>query len=72
MHNLPSTGFVRIGQLLGNPNTNPPTPPIIPVSKSAWWAGIKTGKFPKPVKLGERCTAWKVEEIRAYIESVGA
>jgi hypothetical protein len=31
-------------------------------------AGIKTGRFPKPVKLGPRTTAWKVEDIRTLIE----
>ena len=41
----------------------------IPVSKSTWWAGIKSGRYPKPVKLGPRITAWRVEDIRALIES---
>lgn len=71
MHNLPQTGFLRISQILGNPKANPPTPPIIPVSKSSFWAGVREGRYPKPVKLGVRVTAWKVEDIRNYIESVG-
>lgn len=74
MHNLPQlpqTGFLRISQILGNSKSNPPTPPIIPVSKSAFWSGVKSGRYPKPVKLGVRTTAWRVEDIRAYIESVG-
>ena len=36
---------------------------IIPVSKSTWWAGIKTGRFPKPVKLSDRVTVWKLQDI---------
>ncbi|MFD0465028.1 helix-turn-helix transcriptional regulator [Microvirga aerilata] len=40
----------------------------MPVSKSSWWAGIKTGRFPKPVKLGPRTTAWRIEDIRVLIE----
>lgn len=43
-------------------------PAIIPVKKSCWWAGVKSGRFPKPVKLGPRITAWRVEDIRALIE----
>ena len=39
--------------------------PIIPVSKSCWWAGIRSGKYPKGVKLSERCTAWRESDIRA-------
>jgi hypothetical protein len=44
------------------------TPAIIPVKKSCWWDGVKTGRFPKPVKLG-RCTMWRVEDIRTLIAS---
>lgn len=71
MHNLPETGFLRIGQIIGNPKANPPIPPAIPVSKSTWWAGVKSGRYPKPHKIGERCTAWRVEDIRACIEAMG-
>ncbi|MBR0704560.1 AlpA family phage regulatory protein [Bradyrhizobium diazoefficiens] len=39
----------------------------IPVSKSTWWAGVKSGRFPKPVKLGPRITAWRAEEIQALV-----
>lgn len=69
MHNLPETGFVREKQIIGNKKAKPPIPPIIPVSKSAWWAGVKAGRYPKPVKLGPHTTAWRVEDIRALIES---
>lgn len=69
MNKLPETGFLRLSQIIGNPNSEPPTPPIIPVGKSCWWDGVKTGRFPKPVKLGPRVTAWRVEEIRALIAS---
>jgi prophage regulatory protein len=72
MYQLLQTGFIRLNQILGNSKANPPVPAIIPVSQSTWWAGVKSGRCPKPVKgLGARCTAWRVEQIRAYIESVG-
>jgi predicted DNA-binding transcriptional regulator AlpA len=58
---LPETGFLRIGSVLA------PRGPI-PVSKSTWWAGVRTGRYPKPVKLGPRITAWRVEDIRDLIE----
>lgn len=58
---LPSTGFLRLSSVLA------PAGPI-PVSKSTWWAGVKTGRYPKPMKLGPRITAWRVEDIRALIE----
>lgn len=70
MHSLPETGFLRLSQIIGDPNAEPPIASIIPVSKSTWWAGVASGRFPKPVKLGPRVTAWRVEDIRALIASV--
>lgn len=69
MQALPETGFLRLPQILGNPLAEPPVPPIIPVKKSCWWAGVKTGRFPQPVKLGPRLTVWRVEDIRAFISA---
>jgi predicted DNA-binding transcriptional regulator AlpA len=61
---LPETGFVRLKSIVG---TGRP----IPVSKSTWWAGVKCGRYPQPVKLGPRITAWRVEDIRALINRQG-
>jgi prophage regulatory protein len=69
MNHLPETGFVRLKQILGDPKANPPIPPIIPVRTTSWWAGVRSGHFPKPVKLGPRTTAWRVEDIRQFIAS---
>ena len=41
---------------------------LIPVSKSTWWLGVKTGLYPQPVKLGPKTTAWRAEDIRVLIE----
>ncbi len=68
MNNLPATGFLRLSQILGNPNAEPPVPAIIPVKKTTWWNGVKSGLYPKPVKLGPRVTAWRVEDIRELIQ----
>jgi len=71
MNQLPETGFLRLSQIIGDLKAEPPIPPIIPVKKSCWWAGVKSGRFPKPVKIGDgRGTFWRVEDIRALIESV--
>jgi prophage regulatory protein len=67
MTQLPETGFLRLRQIIGDPNSKPPSPPLIPVKKSCWWQGIKTGRFPKPIKLGPRITVWRVEDIRDLI-----
>ena len=59
---FPVIGFLRLPQILE----------IIPVSKSAWWQGCKDGRFPKPVKLGPKTTAWRAEDIAALIERIGS
>ena len=71
MHQLPETGYLRLPQIIGNPKADPPIPAVIPVSKSSWWAGVKSGRYPQGVRLGPRTTAWSVESIRALIASVG-
>ena len=70
MYQLPPIGYFRLTQILGNKKAIPPIPAIIPVGKSTWWAGVKSGRYPKPVKLGPRTTAWRVEDIRRLIEHV--
>ena len=65
---LPETGFLRLAQIIGNTKATPPIVPIYPVSRSSWWAGVKSGIYPQPVKLGPRTTAWRVEDIRALVE----
>jgi predicted DNA-binding transcriptional regulator AlpA len=55
---LPEAGFVRIRQILA----------VYPIGRSTWWAGVKSGRFPRPVKLGPRTTAWRVEDIRRLIK----
>jgi prophage regulatory protein len=65
MHSqIPEVGYLRLSQIIGDKARG--IPPIIPVSKSTWWAGVKNGRFPKPVRnLGPRITAWKASDIRA-------
>lgn len=60
MHDIPEIGFLRLPQVLS----------VIPVGKTCWWEGVKAGRFPKPVKLTERCTAWRAEDIRALIKNL--
>ena len=69
MNHLPETGFLRLPQIIGSPSAKPQIPALIPVKKSCWWAGVRTGRFPKPVKFGPRVTVWRVEDIRALIAS---
>ena len=64
----PAEALLRLSQILGDPRTVPPTPPLVPVSRSTWWAGVASGRFPKPIKLGPRLPVWRLSDILALIE----
>ena len=51
---LPEAGFVRLPGVLR----------VFPVGKSTWWNGVAEGKYPAPVKLSKRVSAWRVGDIR--------
>ena len=57
--------LLRLPQIIGDRARG--IPPIIPVGKSSWWAGVKSGRYPQPVKLGPRTTAWRAEDVYALI-----
>ena len=59
---LPDSGFIRLPTILK----------IIPISKSSWWAGVKSGRYPKSIKISQRTTAWKIEDIRKLINDLEA
>lgn len=62
MHDIhiPETGFLRLPQVLS----------VIPLGKTCWWEGVKSGRFPKPIKLSARCIAWRSEDIRQLIKNL--
>lgn len=57
---LPETGFVRQSQLVPN---------IVPFSSATLWRLVKAGKFPAPVRLADRVTAWRAEDVRAWMQA---
>jgi prophage regulatory protein len=58
-------GFLRLKQIIA------PHGPI-PVSRSTWWAGVRTGRFPKPLKIGPRITAWRDVDIAALVVKISS
>ena len=55
-------GFYRIGNVLA----------IIPIGKTRWYAGIKSGEFPAPIHLGSKVCFWRKSDIHALVEKLGA
>jgi prophage regulatory protein len=58
--NLPETGFVRLQTILA----------VLPIGRSTFWARVKAGEYPRPIKLGPQTTVWRAEDIRALIEKL--
>lgn len=59
---LPTTGFIRLPAVLQ----------YIPVSRSSWWAGVKAGRYPAPVKIASNTTAWRCEDIHQLIDDISS
>lgn len=57
---LPETGYIRQSQLI---------PAIVPFSSATLWRKVRAGTFPAPVKLSERVTAWRADDIRAWMQA---
>ncbi len=68
---IPKVGFVRLSQLARNPK-KPDQPAPVPVSSVTIWRWVAAGKFPAPVKLSGNVTAWRAEEVRAWLDQQAA
>lgn len=58
---IPPTGYMRLSDILL----------YFPVSKSTWWKGVASGSYPRGVKLSQRCTAWRAEDIASLLARQG-
>lgn len=59
---LPEVGFLRLSDVLK----------LIPIARTAWYAGVKEGRFPAPVKLTKCASGYRVGDIRALIARLDA
>ena len=57
---LPSTGFLRLNQVLQ----------FVPIGKTAWYNGVKEGRFPKPIQLSARTAVYRAQDIADLIERI--
>ncbi len=78
---LPAIGYLRLCQIIGrkatpsdpdskSKNLREAIPALIPVSKSTWYQWIRDGKCPKPLRISERTSVWRVEDILEFIEKI--
>ena len=57
---IPANGFLRLNQVLQ----------FIPIGKTAWYAGIKEGRFPKPIQHSARTAVYRAQDIAALIDKI--
>jgi hypothetical protein len=60
--------YLRVSEIANNRRTG--APGIIPVSAATWWAWVKAGKAPQPIKLSAGCTVWRAADVYAFAESL--
>ena len=56
---LPPQGMSRASKIL----------PLLPFGSTELWKRVESGDFPKPVKLGPKCTAWRNADVLGWIAS---
>ena len=44
---------------------------VLPYSATTIWRKCRSGEFPPPIKMSSGITAWKVGDIRKYLEAIG-
>ena len=64
----PEIDFLRLRDVVGDKDSQG----IIPASRSSWYKGVAEGRYPKPVKLGQRMSVWRVEDIRKLIDELNS
>jgi len=66
---LPLVGWLRLKDVLGDPNANPPVQPLVPIGKTAWYNGIERGWYPPPHRFGRGVAFWSASDIRRLVET---
>lgn len=41
---------------------------LLPVTEKTIWEWVRLGKFPKPLKLSDNVTVWRMSDVEAWIE----
>ena len=72
INQIQEKGYFKLPQIIGNPKAVPPIPALLPVGRTTFLNRVKTGEYPQPVKLGPRSVAWRISDISALLEKIGA
>lgn len=62
-----ANALLRLPDVIGNPDATPPVPALIPLGRTAFLKLVRDGKFPRPVRIGDRAVAWRAADVLAWI-----
>ena len=60
MMDIPEFGFLRLNDVLR----------IIPVSKTTWYNGVRSGRFPRGIRLSKNIVVWRIEDIKNLVKQI--
>jgi hypothetical protein len=63
-----SIAYLRVSDIARNRRTG--TPGLLPITASTWWAWVKAGRAPAPIKLSPGCTVWRTADVLAFAEAL--
>lgn len=69
MSTAPPTRYLRLRHIIGNEKLG--IPALLPISRSSWFAGVRDGRYPPPIKIGLRTAVWRADDIEHMLESLG-
>lgn len=65
---ITSRAFLRVSEIANNRRIG--SPGIIPVSAATWWAWVKAGRAPQPIRLSAGVTVWRAADVLAFAEKM--
>ena len=57
--------LIRLPEIIGNKKTGEKG--LLSIGATSWWLGVRSGRFPQPIKLGPRTTAWRESDVLALM-----
>ena len=62
-NDLPDMAMIQVRRLVNYK--------VLPYSATTIWRKCRKGEFPAPIKMSSGVTAWRVGDIRKYLEVIG-
>lgn len=64
----PEDRLLRIDEICGDPRKG--IPRMVPVDRESWRLGVLNGRYPQPIRIGQRFTVWKLSDIEKLLDQI--